>query len=95
MEGSLKSIPAAYLTGFLLGKRVSEKKLGTPVIDIGMIRSVNKSKIFSFIKGLIDSGVKIKCNEESFPEEGRIKGKNLKRDFSVSFGKIKSKIDGK
>ncbi len=91
--GSLKSIPASYLTGFLFGKKISEKKLETPVLDIGMIRNVRKSRVFSFIKGLIDSGIKIKCNEEFFPSEGRINGKDLKKDFSFVLEKIKSKIE--
>jgi len=92
MKGSLKSIPASYLTGFLLGKRITEKKLKTPVVDMGMIRNVNKNRAFSFIKGLVDAGVKIKCSEEAFPKEERIKGKNLKRDFSVLFSRTKREI---
>ena len=95
MKGSLKSLPASYLTGFFLGKKITEKELETPIIDMGMIRSVNKGRAFSFIKGLVDAGVKIKCSEESFPKEERIKGKNLKRDFTIMFGRIKSKIEGK
>ncbi|MCX6749439.1 MAG: 50S ribosomal protein L18 [Candidatus Pacearchaeota archaeon] len=91
--GSLKSIPASYLTGFLFGKRINEKKMETPVLDIGMIRNVRKSRIFSFIKGLIDAGVKIQCKEEFFPGEGRIKGKDLKHDFSFVLEKVKSKIE--
>lgn len=93
MEGSLKSLPASYLTGLFLGRKIAEKKLETPIIDIGMIRSVNKNRVFAFIKGLVDAKVKIKCDEESFPKEERIKGKNLKRDFSVIFSKIKGKIE--
>ncbi|MEK6840627.1 MAG: 50S ribosomal protein L18 [Nanoarchaeota archaeon] len=95
MIGSLKSIPAAYLTGFLFGKSITEKKLENPIIDLGMTRSINKNRAFSFIKGLVDARVKIKCSEEAFPKEERITGKNLKRDFSVTFAKIKSKIEGK
>ncbi len=94
MTGSLKSLPASYLTGFFLGKKITEKGLETPIIDMGMIRNVNKSRAFSFIRGLIDAGVEIKCSKESFPSEERTKGKNLKRDFSISFGRIKSKIEG-
>ena len=94
MAGSLKSLPASYLTGFFLGKEIAKQKLETPIIDIGMIRNVNKSKVFAFIKGIVDSGIKIKCNEEAFPEEERIKGKNLKKDFSANFNKIKSNMDG-
>ena len=95
MEGSLKSLPASYLTGLFFGKKIIGKKLETPVIDIGMMRNVNKSRVFAFIKGLVDAGVKIKCGEESFPDEERIKGKNLKRDFSVVFGRIKKQIEEK
>ncbi len=93
MIGSLKSLPASYLTGFFLGKKITEKGLKTPIVDMGMIKNVNKNRAFSFIKGLIDAGVGIKCSEESFPSEERIKGKNLKRDFSIFFGRIKSKIE--
>ena len=32
---------------------------------------IKKSKMFAFIKGLIDSGLKIVCSEENFPEEER------------------------
>jgi large subunit ribosomal protein L18 len=95
MKGSLKSLPASYLTGFYLGKKIHEKKLGKPIIDFGMIRNVNKSRAFAFIKGLVDSGLDIKHKKESFPDEGRFMGKKLKRDFSVHFNKIKSKIEGK
>lgn len=95
MNGSLKSIPASYLTGLLAGKEIISKKLKTPVVDLGMIRAISKNKIFAFIKGLVDAGVKIKCDEENFPEEGRIEGKHMKKDFSKTFKEIKSKIEKK
>nr|AJS11602.1 50S ribosomal protein L18P [uncultured archaeon] len=94
MNGSLKSLPASYLTGFYLGKKMLEKKLSVPIVDLGMIRNVNKSRAFAFVKGIVDSGVKVKYEEASFPSEERIKGKNLKRDFSVIFAKVKKQIDG-
>lgn len=91
-KGSLKSLTASYLTGLLIGKKIITKKLPTPIIDLGMLRVLHKSKIYAFIKGVIDSGVKLKCKEELFPEEDRIKGKHLKEDFSKHFNIIKSKI---
>jgi len=94
-ENSIKSIPAAYLTGILFGKRIQEKKLETPIVDSGMLKTKHKTKFFAFLKGLIDSGIKISCNEEAFPEEERIQGKSLKEDFSSKFKDIKSKIDKK
>ena len=93
MKGSLKSIPASYLTGFYLGKKILEKKLAVPIIDFGMIRAVNGSRAFAFIRGLVDSEVKIKHEAESFPDQERIKGTKLKRDFSVSFAKVKKQIE--
>ncbi len=90
--GSLKSIPASYLTGLLIGKKILEKKLEKPIIDFGMIRVLHKNRAFAFLKGLKDSGIEIECKEEFFPNEDRIKGKHLKKDFSKMFEEIKSKI---
>lgn len=94
-SGSLKSLPASYLTGYLIGKEIKEKKLEDPVIDIGLIRAVHKTRVFAFIKGIIDSGIKIACAKEAFPDEKRIEGKNLKKDFTKIFNEIKNKISKK
>lgn len=91
-RGSLKSMPASYLAGFLIGNKIKKKKLETPIADLGMNRIVHKSKIFAFLKGVADSGIPVKTNEKTFPDEDRIKGKNLKKDFSKTFDLIKSKI---
>ena len=91
--GSLKSIPASYLTGLLLGKEISNKKLETPIVDLGMVKAIAKNKVFAFIKGLVDAGIEIKCDKENFPEEEKLQGKNLKKDFSGIFKTIKSKIE--
>jgi len=66
-SGSLKSIPASYLTGYLIGKQIIKKSLETPIVDFGMIRVLHKTKVFGFLKGLIDAGVGIDC-EKGFPE---------------------------
>jgi len=92
-DGSLKSISASYLTGLLVGKEIIRKKLETPIVDFGMTRVLSKNRTFAFIKGLVDAGVKIKCPEENFPENERIEGKNMKKDFSKTFKEIKSKIE--
>jgi len=94
-DGSLKSVPAAYLTGLLVGKEINKKKLKTPIVDFGMIRVLSKNRGYAFLKGVVDAGVKIKCDEEQFPEEGRLSGKNLKEDFSKTFKEIKDKIEKK
>lgn len=94
-EGSLKSLSASYLTGFLMGKKIQDKKGKTPIPDLGMTEIIKGNRFFAFLKGLKDSGVDIKCDEELFPEEDRIKGKHLKEDFSKTFEEIKKNIEKK
>ena len=92
-KGSLKSIPASYLTGYLMGILIKKEKKETPIVDLGMMRVLHKTKIYAFLKGLKDAGIEIKCDKEFFPEEDRIKGKNLKKDFSKHFHEIKTKLE--
>lgn len=92
-KGSLKSISASYLTGYLMGKKIIKDKLEKPIIDFGMARVLHKTRVYGFIKGLIDSGVKINCKEETFPDEEKIKGMQLKN--KIPFDEIKQGIEGK
>lgn len=91
--GSLKSIPASYLTGYLMGILIKKEKKETPIVDFGMMRVLHKTKAYAFLKGLKESGVKIVCDEEFFPNEEKIIGKNMKKDFSKYFQEIKNKLD--
>ena len=91
-KGSLKSLPASYLLGYLFAKEILKKKLEKPIADFGMMRVLHKTKIFAFLKGVLDAGIEISCPEEAFPSKERIEGKNLKIDFRKSFNEIKLKI---
>ncbi len=91
-QGSLKSIPASYLTGFLIGKKITNEA-ENPILDFGMQRVLHKTKTYAFLNGLVNAGVNIKYDEKLFPEEDRIKGKHMKKDFSSIFEKIKSNIE--
>lgn len=93
LKNSLKSLPAAYLLGIVAGKKIIKEKLKTPILDLGMLRTVHKTKIYAFLKGIVDSGIEIKHKKSIFPDEEKIKGKNLKKDFSKTFDKIKSKVE--
>lgn len=89
--GSLKSLPACYLSGFLLGKKILRKEKEKEFIfDIGMSRHVLKSKIYAFLKGVIDSGIKMNAKGEVFPDEKRLKGEHTK--VKEIFSKVKEKI---
>jgi large subunit ribosomal protein L18 len=91
LKGSLKGIPATYLTGYYVGKKILKDKLETPIVDLGMQRVIHKTRIFSFIKGLIDAGLPIPSKEEAFPEEERINGSSMKK--KVDLEKIKLQMD--
>lgn len=90
-KASLKNLTASYLFGYLVGKKISEKKLETPIVDFGMISTLHKTKVYAFLKGLIDAGIEINCKEECFPDEARIKGEHLKN--KIDFEKIKSNLE--
>lgn len=49
----------AYLTGFLLGRKLDGKK-GSYILDIGLARSSSSSIPFAFGKGCADGGMNIK-----------------------------------
>jgi len=92
-KGSLKSVPAAYLTGILMGNKLNQGKKDSPIIDFGMIRIMPGNKMHGFLKGIVDAGVEIKVKEEDFPSPERIKGEFLKNKIDID--SIKSKILGK
>jgi large subunit ribosomal protein L18 len=89
-KGSLKSISASYLTGYLAGKEIQNKNLETPIVDFGMLRTLHKTKVYAFLKGIIDAGIEISCDEKCFPEDERINSEHMKNKIDVE--KIKNKI---
>lgn len=104
MGGSLKSIPAGYLTGLLFAKKLSATH-GTPtkkgtkapassgkekyIMDLGMARTLKGSRVFAVVKGLIDGGLYISANEEVFPSEEKLNGEHLKDDVKVMIAKVR------
>ena len=89
MAGSLKSIPAGYLTGLLLAKKL---KKGKYIMDLGMIRTLKGSRVFAVVKGLIDGGLDIPANESVFPPEERLSGEHLRDDAKIMITKVKEAL---
>ncbi|MBT3303764.1 50S ribosomal protein L18 [Candidatus Woesearchaeota archaeon] len=90
-KGSTKNLCAAYLTGYLIGKKALEAGIKEAVLDTGLITSLSGSKIYSALKGVVDAGLNVPCSEEVFPTEDRINGKHIK-DFANKIEEIKGKI---
>jgi len=83
--GSLKSLSAAYLGGYLIGKKV--KDLKKVILDSGLIPSTKGSRVYAAVKGVADSGLEIPHSEDILPSEEMTK----KYEF---FDSLKNKIGG-
>ncbi len=88
-KGSRKSISAAYLTGYLAGKKAVGKGMKDAILYSGNDRYTQR--MASALKGVIDAGLQVPVDEETFPADERIKGDHLKVKNDI--GKIKSSID--
>jgi large subunit ribosomal protein L18 len=75
-SGSLKSLQAAYLTGILIAKKSKEKEA---ILDVGLNRNIQGSRIYAVLKGAIEGGIIIPHNKDALPTEERLnKNENLK-----------------
>ena len=74
-KGSLNSIPACYLTGFLLGKKAIEKEIKNAVLYIG--KDHFTPRVAACLKGITEAGVQIPISEESLPPDDRISGQHI------------------
>jgi len=75
--GSLKSLGAGYLGGYLIGHRAKDIKTRL-VLDTGLIPSTKGSRIYAVVKGVADSGIKINFDKEIAPTKEMIEGENGK-----------------
>ncbi|VVB61206.1 50S ribosomal protein L18 [uncultured archaeon] len=93
---SVKSIPAAYLTGALMASVMKEKGQNDCIIDLGLRTNTKGSRIYAALKGAADAGLKFPHSPDYFPVEDRISGKHIdayrKTDVSKDFGEFKSKL---
>jgi len=88
-KGSRKSVPAAYLTGYLAGKKALGNGAKGAVLYTGTRRYTQR--MAAALKGVVDAGLEVPADPETFPSDDRINGEHLtvKNDTS----KIKSVID--
>ncbi len=91
-NGSGRNIPAAYLTGFLLGMNAKKKGCRQAVLDTG--RCSGSSRLYAFLRGALDAGLEVPHDQAIFPPADRLQGKHLKSSPSVEkvMEKIKQQI---
>jgi large subunit ribosomal protein L18 len=88
-KGSRKSVSAAYLTGYFAGKKAMGKGVKDAILYSGT--DSYTQRMAAALKGVIDAGLQIPANSETFPSDERINGQHLKVKNDV--GKVKSTID--
>ena len=89
-KGSRKSIPAAYLTGYLAGKKALSQGAKDAILYTGTRRYTQR--VAAALKGVVDSGLQVPSDSETFPPVETINGEHLTVKNEVS--KMKSTIDG-
>lgn len=79
-EGSLKSLVGAYLTGFLLAKKLKRKPTEV-ILDSGLQRNVKGSRIYATLKGAVDAGLNVIHDQSSLPSDERLKSNEKTADL--------------
>ncbi|MGD0422742.1 MAG: 50S ribosomal protein L18 [Candidatus Bathyarchaeia archaeon] len=77
------NMPAAYLTGLLIGTRAKAKGVGNAIVDIGLSARGPGSRIFAVAKGALDGGLAIPIDKKALPSEDRLHGSHI-----VSYSKL-------
>lgn len=77
-KGHCGNIPAAYLTGLLLGKKALKEGYEEAILDIGLNASTKGAAVLAILKGAVDAGMDIPHSEDILPEEERINGSHVK-----------------
>jgi large subunit ribosomal protein L18 len=75
--GNGKNTSAAYLTGYLLGKKALKAGITAAVLDIGLKSSIKGARIFAALKGAVDAGLKVPHGNAILPQEDRIRGEHV------------------
>lgn len=88
LAGSLKSIPAAYLTGLLLAHN-AHGKFREAVLDTGLQRNIKKGRIYAVLSGLVAGGLAIPHDASIVPDEKRLLENTKTRE---AFIKVKEAI---
>lgn len=72
------NIPAAYLTGLLVGLKAKVAGVDGSILDIGLITPTKGARIFAILSGVVDAGIEIPHSEEKLAKD-RLKGDHIAR----------------
>lgn len=88
-KGHTGNIPAAYLSGYMLGMRAEAEGIEKCILDIGLQKNTRESRIYAAVKGARDAGIEVPAGEKMMPSEQRVKGKHIEEYASQMSSKQK------
>ena len=80
-EASGKNIPAAYLIGYIAGRKAQEAGVEKANLDVGLKRITKGNKLFAVVKGANDAGLNVPCDSDIVPSPEQIDG-SIIADFA-------------
>ncbi len=80
------NLPAAYLVGYIAGKKALSKGIKQAIVDIGLYPCVSGSRTLAAIKGALQAGLKIPVEENILPDDDRVKGVHIKEYYEKIVG---------
>jgi len=73
-KASGKNIPAAYLIGYIAGKKALGEGIGIANLDIGLKRVTTGNKVFAVVQGANDAGLEIPVDSDVVPSQEAMNG---------------------
>lgn len=89
-----KSVPAAYLTGLLAGKRAKEAGVEQAVLDLGRHGPSAGGRVFAALKGVLDAGLQVPHGDEVLPADERLRGQHIEGFDANQVATVKQRILG-
>lgn len=76
-EGPTGNLPAAYLVGYLAGRRAVDEGYEEAVLDVGLNRVTEGNKLFAAVMGAVEAGFEIPHSEDVLPSWERVRGEHI------------------
>lgn len=81
--GSGKSLPGAYLTGYLAGRKAGKVGVKRAIPYLGTRKFTAGSKVVASLKGVVDAGVQVPIDKDVLPDPGRLRGEHIAKFASA------------
>lgn len=92
-DKSCSSIPAAYLTGYLAGKKALKAGVEYAVLDLGMQNPKHGGVLFATVAGMCDAGLEVPHGEDVLPSEDRLNGEHIDESIAAAVAAVKEKME--